>query len=212
MGKLYAGINGPFSGKVGTVVGYLWNGKAVIRGLPSKINTPPTEKQLAQRAKFAMMRKFLIRLKNLLNISFSNQAVQMTGFSKGFSYNLKNALIGTYPNLEINYSMVSLGRGDLVNIASAEVISSETGQIKFSWTDNSGLGQALPDDNAFVAAYNQQTGSWKYLLNAGNRKSGSCIINLTGFGGMIAHTYIGFISANGKDITDTLYSGSVNVM
>jgi hypothetical protein len=212
MGKLYAGINGPFSGKVGSVVGYLWNGKAVMRGLPSKINTAPTEKQLAQRAKFALMRKFLIQILELLNITFGNVAIQMTGFSKGFSYNLKNALNGTYPDLAINYSMVSLGRGDLPNIASAEVASNEPGRVQFTWTDNSGLGQALASDKAFVAIYSPEISIWKYALNAADRNSGSCTIDLVGFNGKPAHTYIGFIAANGKDVTDTLYTGLVNVM
>ena len=31
MGKLYQGIEGPFSGKVGTVVGYMWKNRSCIR-------------------------------------------------------------------------------------------------------------------------------------------------------------------------------------
>jgi hypothetical protein len=212
MGKLYGGINGAFSGKVGAVVGYMWMGKAVMRGLPSKNSTPPTEKQLAQRAKFAMMREFLIQLKGVLNISFGITAFQMTGFSKGFSYNLKNAVTGIYPDLAINYSMVSLGRGDLPNIASAEVVSVEPGQVQFTWADNSGLGQALASDKAFVAVYSSDTGKWKYALNAADRSSGSFTIDSSVFSGKPVHTYIGFISATGKDVTDTLYTGLVNVM
>ncbi|MNL13348.1 hypothetical protein D3C87_1342520 [compost metagenome] len=39
MAILKAGINGPFSGKVGSVVGYELNGQTVIRSLPAIVKT-----------------------------------------------------------------------------------------------------------------------------------------------------------------------------
>src|SRR5579864_8927236 len=113
MAKLFEGINGPFSGKVGTVVGYKWHDIAVIRGRPEKRRKPFTPKELNQQAKYRLMNQLLIPAKDLLNKTFAHLAVRMTGFNKAFSYNVKAAISGFGPDLSIEYAMVMLSRGDL---------------------------------------------------------------------------------------------------
>ena len=118
MGKLLKGINGPFSGKVGTAVGYMWKDIAVIRARPRRRRKPFSDKELNQQARFALMNQFLIPVKDLLNISFAHLAYRMTGFNKGFSYNVKTAILGVRPDLSIDYPMVLLSRGDLTKAES----------------------------------------------------------------------------------------------
>ena len=88
-----------------------------------------------------------------MNVTFKNLAVRMTGFNKGYSYNIKNVFTGEYPDLSIDYSLVMLSRGDLPNADSPSAISSSPGSLDFSWTDNTGKGKALKTDKAFVAIY-----------------------------------------------------------
>ena len=83
---------------------------------------------------------------NLLNVSFKPQAMRMTGYNKAFSYNVKNALTGEYPDFQVDYAMVLLGRGDLPNAGSLTATSSSPGSLEFSWTDNSGKGKARGTD------------------------------------------------------------------
>ena len=97
MAILYNGINGPFSGKVGAVVGYKWKNKSVMRGLPFAKKTAPFTLQIQQHAKFRLMNAFLIPLTKFLNITYNNLAVDMSGYNKAFSYNVKNAIGGIYP-------------------------------------------------------------------------------------------------------------------
>src|SRR5258708_11324291 len=99
MAKLSQGINGPFFGKVGTVVGYTWKGIPVMRALPQDRKKPFTPKELNQQAKFRIMNKFLKPAKTLLNVTFAHLAVQMSPFNKAFSYNIKNALTVVKPDL-----------------------------------------------------------------------------------------------------------------
>jgi Family of unknown function (DUF6266) len=211
MAKLLSGINGPFSGKVGTVVGYLWKGKAVMRGLPRERSGGPSPAQMQQHAKFALMHKFLRPLLSFLNVTYSSVAVQMTGFSKAFSYNVKNSITGTHPELGIDYSRVMLSQGDLQNVLSAEVIVSADGKLVFSWKDNSGTGSAKTTDQAFVAVYCEELNQWVYELNPVARKAGNCTIDVTKMKGREVHTYIGFISNDGKDATNSLYTGMVKL-
>ena len=49
MAKIYQGPLGNFSGKVGTVVGYMWRGRPCIRVYRHAINYPNTEQQQQQR-------------------------------------------------------------------------------------------------------------------------------------------------------------------
>ncbi len=123
MGKLLQGINGPFSGKVGPVVGYVLNNQAVIRSLPGRSRRPLTPKQIHQRKKFALMNDLLRQLQSLLNITYASVAINMTGSNKAFSYNVMNAIRGFYPDISIDYKMVLLGRGDLPNVESAQTTS-----------------------------------------------------------------------------------------
>ncbi|HNP33863.1 MAG TPA: DUF6266 family protein [Flavobacterium sp.] len=60
------GILGPFSGKVGTVVGANWRGKDIIRSLPKKTNRTTTETQQLQRDKFTAVSEFLTPMSAVL--------------------------------------------------------------------------------------------------------------------------------------------------
>jgi Family of unknown function (DUF6266) len=211
MAILLNGPNGPFSGTLGTGVGYMWKGKAVIRSRPPRSRTCNSPLQIKQQAKFALMHAFLKPLLSLLNVTYNNLAFQMTGFNKAFSYNVKNAITGEYPNLAIDYSMVLLGRGDLPNVAMPVTLLSSEGKLIFNWKDNSGRGKANAFDKAFVAVYFEETGNWKNEMNLALRSSGKCFIDVQEFIGKKVHTYIGFMTENGKDVTDTLYTGIITL-
>ena len=94
------GITGPFIGKVGPVVGYVSRGKSIMRGRPnlSKSRKPSTL-QLQQHAKFSLMNKFLAPIIPFLNETKKTVDIDLTGYNKAFSYNVKNAIAGAYPDL-----------------------------------------------------------------------------------------------------------------
>jgi hypothetical protein len=211
MAKLINGINGPFSGKVGTVVGYVLRGEGIMRGLPKERTGPPSVAQLQQHAKFRLIQNFFSGLVPLLNMTYSSVAVQMTGFNKAFSYNVKNAIAGTYPDLKIDYSKVLVGKGDLQNVPSATLDNSTEGELSFEWIYDRAVPNAYPTDQVFVAIYCGEKKMWISELNPAARKAGSCTINITNFKGKEVHTYIGFISNDGKDATNSLYTGMVQL-
>jgi Family of unknown function (DUF6266) len=218
MGKLLKGANGPFSGKVGTVVGYMWNDVAVIRSRPVKRRKPFSEKELNQQARFALMNQFLIPVKNLLNISFAHLAYRMSGFHKGFSYNVKTAILGIRPNLSIDYPRVLLSRGDLTKAESATVTALSPLTLQFNWIDQSGTGNARETDQVYVAVFSSENNSWIYRLNVATRSEESFTLELkkvmldpSPFEGKPLQTYIGFIAADGKDASDSVYTGIVKM-
>jgi hypothetical protein len=210
MAKLTQGINGPFSGKVGAVVGYTWKGIPVMRGRPSARTKPFTPKELNQQAKFRIMNRFLRPANSLLNVTFAHLAVRMSAFNKAFSYNIKNAITGVAPNLAIDYGMALVSRGDLPGAESATVSTVSPGLLQFTWTDNSGKGNAKATDKAYVAVYSEELGNWDYRLDIATRSQGKCEMIMMNFPGKLVQTFIGFISADGKDASDSLYTGLAN--
>ena len=76
MAKLEQGILGPFRGKVGTVVGYLWRGKHVVRAYRREINYPNTEQQQAEREWFVGMVRFAATARQALLLGLQERAAR----------------------------------------------------------------------------------------------------------------------------------------
>jgi hypothetical protein len=212
MGKISKGILGGFSGKVGSVVGATWKGIAVMRSQSGPRKGQLSVKQKEQHARFSLMMKFLQPVTSLLNRSFDKIAVGMSGFNKAFSYNVLNAITGIYPALAVDYSMVLLSRGDLPNAGAAAAASAAAGKLVFTWTDNTGTGRAKADDKAFVAAYSEALNAWIFIQDIAPRNAGTFTLDAASFSGKPAQTWLGFVSADGKFVANTFYTGAVNVL
>ena len=80
MAKLIQGILGPFLGKVGTVVGYQWKGRALMRGYRREVRYPNTVRQQAERGWFVQMVRFAAEARGALVLGLREAAAreQMT--------------------------------------------------------------------------------------------------------------------------------------
>jgi hypothetical protein len=211
MGTHKQGILGAFSGKVGTVIGSTWKGIWVMRGLTTAKRGKPNQAQLIQQAKFTMMVKFLQPLSSLVGQTYDTSPEEMSGFNKAFSDNIRNAVTGVYPALAIDYSKVILSKGSLNNVDTVSAASTAAGKLAFTWTDNSG-GTVLPTDKAFVAAYSADLNRWIFAQNSAARNAGTYSLDVTAFSGKAVQTYIGFLSADGQTVSNSLFTGQVNVL
>ena len=153
MGTISKGILGGFSGKVGTVIGGTWKGIDYMRSQANKRSFDPSPAQLAQQLKFGLVMKFLQPMAALLEITFRDFAVRMTGINSAFAYTIKNAVTGVYPSFAIAYPLVLVSRGDLPNALAPAVTSGAKSTLTFSWTDNSGVGSASATDVGLFVAY-----------------------------------------------------------
>ena len=211
MGTHKKGILGNFSGKVGTVVGSKWRGVWVMRGLTDTKRGKPNPAQQQQQAKFAMMVKFLQPLSSLVGQTYDISPTEMSGFNKAFSDNVRNAITGVYPAITIDYSKVILSKGTLPNANTVTAASTVAGKLVFTWTDDSG-GFALPTDSAFVAVYGADLNRWIFAQNTAPRNAGTYTLDVTAFSGKAVQTYIGFLSADGQSVSNSLFTGQVNIL
>ena len=212
MGTHKQGILGSFSGKIGTVIGSTWRGQWVMRGLTTKKRGKSDPSQLQQQAKFGLMIKFLRPLGSLLSQTYDITPAEMTGINKALSDNIKNAITGVYPAFTVDFTKLSLSKGILPNAESPTAASTVAGKITFTWTDNSGTGDALATDMAFVAVYNDTLNRWIFKQNIAARNAGTYTLDVTAFSGKPVQTYFGFISADGSSVSDSLYTGQVNAL
>ena len=210
MGTINKGILGGFSGTVGTVIGGSWKGIAYMRSQPGKRSFNPSEKQLAQQAKFALIMRFLQPMSALLEVTFSNLAVRMTGINSALSYTIQNAVTGTYPTFTIDYALALVARGDLPNALSPAVNAGAGSILTFSWTDNSGSGIASATDMAVMVAYCPAMKQAVYDVG-GTRAGVTADLNASVFAGQQVETWISFITQDGKKSATSFFTGEVTV-
>ncbi len=214
MGKYTQGILGAFSGKIGTVVGASWRGIKYMRSLAAKRgNANATDKQLEQQARFALITGFLNPVKPLLEIGFKNYAVGKTGYNSAHSYNLKNALTGMTPNLEIDYSMVLVSRGDLPQTKDVAATSTTAGQLDFVWTDNTGKGKAKATDKLMVVLFCPELAEATYSIGDALRSDAGLAYEVDAdFSGETVEVYTAWLSEDGKEVSNSKYVGSITIV
>ncbi len=212
MGTFSDGILGGFSGSVGPVVGSSWKGVNVMRSKPRGKRGKSSEGQLRQNAKMTLMSGFLSPLKGLLNNTYNSVTVRMSTFNKALSYNMRNAVTGDYPAFTVNFEQLILGKGDLLNVKMLTAVSPSVGTISFNWKDNSNEGSARATDQAFVAVYCEILNQWITSDEGSLRIAGSYTLDVAAFSGKAVHGYIGFLSADGKFVSTSLYTGLVNIL
>lgn len=212
MGTYNKGILGAFSGKVGPVVGATWRGKDVMRSLPKKGNRLATEFQQAQRSKFAMTTEFLSGVQPVIKRYFGNDTGLKTRRNQAMSYLMKEAIVFNDPNYEWDYTKVLISKGDLLGINNGQVVAGSGQDLTFSWTDNSGQGEAMATDKLVVVVYEPTSKATVYSLNAGSRSSGSATLELPNFlSGLEVQVWATFVSSNDALYATSLYLGAVTV-
>ena len=213
MGTIKQGILGGFSGKVGTVVGASWKGIAYMRSMAQSVKDRRSSRQVAHRAKFAMLIDLLKQFTDFIGFSFRECARKMTEFNAAFQINYNNGVIGgTYPNLTVDASKLVVARGSLTGVPSATAEISG-GMAKISWADNSGEGDASATDKALVVFYNITKDQVVAFANTGKtRSNGSYSTSIAdAWAGDSVACHLAFRKADGSVVSDSVYAGTVTL-
>lgn len=211
MGKIKKGILGSFSGKVGTVVGAVWNGIGYMRSLPSSVTNPNTEKQQSQRSRFSLVLAFLKAITAFIREGYKLYASGKTAFNAAMSYIVQNAISGEYPDFSLDYSAILVARGSLTAAQDAAAdISADA--AAFSWVDNSGTGTAAADDVAMLLVFDIDRTEAIYSTAGGVRSDASASLSLPSYwAGETVEAYLAFQSADGTAVSNSSYLGEFTV-
>lgn len=212
MGKINQGILGGVSGQVGNVIGGTWKGIDYLRIKPSSVANPRTEGQVDQRSKFSTVLRYLQPMTDFLRVGFKLYANKMTQFNAAMSFNLNNAITGTYPNFTIDYASSLVSRGNLTGADGGAASSPSAATVEVTWTDNSGSGSALATDKALILLYNSARGESVFTTAGPARSVGTESITVPSeYTGEDVEVFLGFISADGSKVANSSYLGSVSV-
>jgi hypothetical protein len=214
MARLKKGLSAGISGSIGNMIVGSWKGIPYVRAKPDTTNTKKkkqtTPAQDATRKRFALMAKFLGSMRPVLEIGYKHLAVQKTGTNCAISYAIKHAVAGAYPNFEIAYNRVLISQGGLSN-ATSPVAVSENNVIRFSWNNGPLVGKDSMADKAMLVVHHPQSIISMYTIGA-NRSAGYAELPLNEvFKGTSVHTWITFISADEKDLSNSIYTGEILV-
>ena len=207
---------GPFTGKIGTVVGTKWKKLNVARGVPSKSGKPPVLAQLEQRAKFALITQFLSNHGDLINLGFQRPSGNVTPMNVAVKYHLQNAVTGIYPDYTIDYKRVlfSKGTGSIQNGYNLKMVQEADRVIQITWEIESFESKnTLPTDSIYIILYAPEINQFAAVFGGSPRSSLKRKMNVSrSFEGLKAHSWILFVSADQKQVSATQYMGEMTII
>lgn len=211
MGIIRNGANGGFSGKAGSVVGSNWKDINYIKGLPKKSNKAPSQAQLEQQARFALVIKTLQPVTKLLNEGFKNgKTARATGYNLALQHLINNAITGTYPNFAIDYSKMVISKGNLIAPSNPQ-LAIDAGTLGISWSPILSKYGAFLTDELTALIYNPAKNIYLPAEGA-TRGEGSLEFELpTEFAGDTLHVYLFFTSIEGNRHSNSTYAGQIVV-
>jgi len=211
MARIINGINGGFTGKVGTVTGYIRNGGNFMRSRRRRKDNVKSEKRLVQQQKIKICNEFTKPFSGsgFFNTSFPANGATSTGYNRATSAIMNRAIVKE-PEVSLQYPLVLISMGMLPGAVYASALANDDGDIVFSWVDNTGTGTAKEEDKVLMVAYFPETKTAMYEISASTRKEGKAVLQLKSMKG-IAETWIGFVSADESNAADSVYTGSITL-
>ena len=122
---------------------------------------------------------------------------------------MNNALTGTFPDYQINFSQVLISKGDLLMPQHAAVSKMTGHRIYFSFTDNSNPGNTSATDKIILVAYSKKLNQAIFSLDAGTRKDCEAVLKAPSLRGGEVETWIGFINEEETKVSNSVYTGRV---
>ncbi|MBS1563043.1 MAG: hypothetical protein JST39_01585 [Bacteroidetes bacterium] len=209
MATYQKGPLGRFSGTLGPVVGSKWKKLNVMHSQPGPRTGDPTAAQLDQQAKFGLALNFANDVKKLIKTTIPDNDRQ-TSFNTLVQQLLNEAITGSSNAYSIDYSKVTLTMGELENAYGFSVASAAAGKISWTWQTGSGVPED-PTDRAVLVAYCEDLGRVAYKLSGAARQDTTDFLTIPLFSGKVVETWLSFISANGKEIAESVHTGQVTV-
>lgn len=201
MGIIKQGILGGFSGKVGNVIGSSWRGISYMRSVAQSTAKTRSVAQAIQQERFARVVSFLQPITAYLRIGYKGGKEHQSPFNAAMSYVIKRAVTDD----GIDYSKVLVSHGSLTPVMEAKATESN-GKVSFTWTDNSGQGDALATDWAMPLAYNTVKREAIFTTHAVTRAEGKTELSLPSrWTGDKLVVYLGFTSQDELTPANSLY-------
>lgn len=208
MAIIEGGINGPFRGKIGSVIGYTLNGQNVIRSVGRRTR-PFTKLELLNQAKMKVTSAFLGPIKPFVKFGFQAQAPKgsrVGAFQLAQSQVRKYALeIDSEGNPFVNPAKVLISKGDLEPPLNCSV-RAEGNRLFFRWD----YLKASTYHRLITLAYDGD--SFRFFRDLGaEQSSGEDTWDLRGLDSLEQplHVYAAFRHTMTGELSNSVYCGAI---
>jgi len=220
MARLKSGPWGAIIGKLGNNIGYIRKGMAILRMRPAPSTKKRSVGQKATTQRFQIVTKFIATMGDFINVGFDVAArkVSPTAQNLAVSYNIKHAIVGDYPNQEIDYTKVKVCEGVLPLPTSIDVVVEDNGptvKFMYSWGVDPNLANARKRDQVMMLVYLPEIKESRFLDSGARRSELHDVLEIYKNHGSVnrpimvtyAEVYIAFVANDRNSITDSYYCG-----
>jgi len=204
---------GPFSGKLGKVIGYVdKQGNQRLRTVGKYTFDNPSDSLKEIWLKTTIVAAVLRPVKDYIKMGFALQE-KLTGIHY---FNLaaaaaRKVIEGNYPDLKIDFSKLKLSEGKMPAVENPKVIRVDDG-LMFSWNGNQREEGIWPTDLVMIMAYLPDHSKAYFLRSAANRRQGNAFLSLPLTpSGQKLETYITFISEDHESTSNSIYTGQITL-
>ncbi|MGL4581982.1 MAG: DUF6266 family protein [Flavobacterium sp.] len=172
MAEIKDGILGGVQGKVGTVVGYNYRGKKIIRSLPDKSIKPATKAQILQRSKLTVVVKFLKGIKDFVNVHYPEVHTDgkiKTGYDQIRSEMMTNGLEVKENMVHILPERVILSIGVLTPATIQKINFLKDDKVKVRWDDTLINALTNANDQLTMIAFHDELNEFHTVKNIAKR-------------------------------------------
>ncbi len=209
MGRLSNGVHGALQGKMGQMIGSSRNGIPYVKGLYKDRTKTVSEKELANRKKFALAQSWLKPLLDFVREGFRGFSQRSEGFIAAKSWLLKNSFIQNASGMSIDPALVKVSFGDLYLPENLSVSQTDTGDLKFTWDPVYKNGSGY--DQLMVLAYDLERGYVQFNTTGQFRSTGTDMLKLERSRGKNFLVYAAFNAADRSRQSDSVYLGEWKV-
>lgn len=209
MGKQLGGINGPYVGRIGNVVGYQWKGMWVARAVASEFHDAKSERQLEQRGRFKASVCLAARLRDILLIGFRQMAQQVHKTEYNYFQKVNNGcLTWDGERLVVDYPNLRLSEGPVAPVAFTHVeCGMMSDELVIAFEKNPEHRQCNSGDRVYVAAVNAVREEAVLSLPVYRRMGSITVILPSYWEGEEVHLY-GFVQDNAGRCSESCYLGT----
>ena len=205
MAKYQHGVMGPFNGKLGPVVGYMWNGKYCMRAYNKLVKNPRTQAQVEHRNMFKQEVQLAAKMRWAVGTTMRDMAREagLTAYNLFVKVN-QPAFGMTDDRLTVDYSALVLSMGDLpqVELREIEWTADNVLNVKYS------MGRGSSIDHVYMYVYVPDLGTGLLTAPTYRRDKRISVALPDRYAGHNAQIYLMVNSADDR-WSDSLYAGEI---
>ncbi|PZX13523.1 hypothetical protein LX69_02634 [Breznakibacter xylanolyticus] len=205
MARLDNSILKGLRGKVGEIIIYEAYGQTLVRARPGKYKKTKSIPLQIQRQRLTVVQKFLKCFRHLIKRFYQPETEGKTAYGDAVSWNMKNALIGQYPDLMVDPAKVRFVNGALP-VPAFTHISLVNNMLNLTWVTTNDLhGDAHDVLQVVVLPVN---GSVANDLDAlARRADGQLCMNIPEYFNVPKHLWVFFYSVRTGKVSQPVYLG-----